>query len=122
MITLIFVNFFIFIIISAVCALKGLNQKKRSSWLYGLYGFISGFLIGFLRSNGAGGYQLVTNLPASFQAGAAFAFAVLFVGATNRWNRRWAEKYLGLAEKRVEEQYDNLAESLFNDRKSHKPK
>jgi hypothetical protein len=122
MITLIFANFFIFIVISAICALRGLDLKKLSNWFYGLYGFISGFLIGFVRSDGAGGYQLATNLLASFQAGIAFAFAILFVGATNRWNRRWAEKYLGRNERRVEEQYDELAESLFNDRKSHKTK
>jgi len=122
MITLIFANFIIFVIISAIWTLRGLDLKKRSSWFYGVYGFISGFLIGFLRSDRAGGYQLIMNLPASFQAGTLFAFVILFGGATNRWSRRRAEKYLERTERRVEEQYDNLAESLFNDRKSHKPK
>jgi hypothetical protein len=98
MATIILANFFVFIIVSSIATFKGLDLKKRSSWVYGLYGFISGFLIGFLRADDSGGYHFVTNLTASFQAGLIFAFVVLFGGATNRWHRSIGEKYLARSE------------------------
>ncbi len=115
-------NAILFAIIGSIWVGMGIDLKKRSSWLLGIYAFISGFLVGFVRSDGAGGYKIITNLTASLQVGVIFAFVFIVGGATNRWNRRWAEKYLERDEKRVEEQYDKLAESLFNDRKSRKPK
>ena len=86
--TLIFGNLFVFLIVSAIATFRGLELRKRSSWLYGLYGFLSGFLIGFLRSDGAGGLQLDTNLTLSLQGGALFAFMVMYSGAMTRWHRQ----------------------------------
>ena len=115
-------NVVLFAIIGSIWAARGIDLKKWSSWLLGMYAFISGFLAGFVRSDGAGGYEVSTNLPASLQVGVVFALAFMFTGATTRWNRRRAEKYLERAEGHVEEQYENLAQSLFDDRKSHKSK
>ncbi len=122
MASIILANGVLFAIIGSIWAARGIDLKKWSSWLLGLYAFISGFLDGFVKSDGVGGYQVVMNLAASLQVGTIFAAVLMFVGATSRWNRRWAEKYIELSERHVEEQYDNLAESLFNDRKSRKHK
>jgi hypothetical protein len=120
MTTIILANFFVFLIVCFIATLKGLDFGKRSSWLYGLYGFISGFLIGFLRSDGSGGYHVITNLPGSFQIGALFAFVVFFGGATSRWHRSMGEKYLARSEENYQEKLENLADRLFNDKPSKK--
>jgi len=122
MATIILGNSFVFLIVCCFATIKGLDLKQRSSWWYGLYGFISGFLIGFLVPDDSGSSHLVINWAASIQAGIAFPCIVLIGGASTRWNRMRAEKYLELTERHVEEQYDSLAEKLFNDRKSRKRK
>ncbi len=113
MATIILTNFFIFITVSSIATFKGLDLKKRYSWMYGLYGFISGFLVGFIRANDGGGYHLVTNLIGSFQAGIAFALMVLVGGATTRWHRSIGEKYENLAERSFQEKLENLAQNLY---------
>lgn len=120
MATIILGNFFVFIVICFIATLKGLDLKKRSSWWYGLYGFISGFLIGFLRSDDSGGYHIVTNLTASFQAGVVFAVVVLVGSATTRWQRSMGEKYLARSEDDFQKNLENLAENLFKDRSNKK--
>lgn len=35
-----------YFIVCGVCIFIGLDLRKWRSWLYGLYGFISGFMIG----------------------------------------------------------------------------
>jgi hypothetical protein len=88
MATIILVNFFAFLIVSSIGILKGLDLKKRSSWLYGLYGFVTGFLIGFLESDGAGNLRLATNWVLSLQGGALLAFIPMYGGAMTRWHRQ----------------------------------
>ena len=125
MTTIIFGNFFVFVIVGFIVTIKGLDLKKRSSWWFGLYGFISGFLIGFLRSDDIGGYQVITNLTASFQIGIVFAFVVLIGSATNRWYRNMGENYLARSEEDFQEKLENLSERLFQDaseRKSNRKK
>lgn len=87
MATLIEFNTLVFVIVSAICVFRGLDLKKTSSWLYGLYGFVSGFLSGFVRSDGNGGYQLVTDMTGSLQSGIFFAFIILVGSAVIRWQR-----------------------------------
>jgi len=87
-------NTVLFAIIGSLCVGIGIDLKKRSSWFLGLYAFISGFLIGFARSDSTGGYRIVTNLTGSLQAGLLFAFMFMFGGAMIYWNKQTAEKYL----------------------------
>jgi len=98
----------------------GIDLKKRSSWLLGLYAFISGFLAGFVRSDGAGGYKVVTNLIASLQLGVIFSLVYMVGGATTRWQRSMGEKYLARSENAFQEQLKNLAENLLYDRSKKK--
>ena len=88
MTTIIFANFLVFIIISFIGAFKGLDLKKWSSWLYALYGFLSGFLLGFLRQDDNGDLKLLLNLTGSLELGSIFAFAVMYAGVMNRWHRQ----------------------------------
>jgi hypothetical protein len=120
MASVIIANTVLFAIIGSIWAARGIDLKKWSSWLLGLYAFLCGFLVGFVRSDGLGGYQVVMNLTASLQGGTIFAAAFMFVGVTSRWNRRRAEKYIERVERGVEEQYEDLAESLFKDKSNRK--
>ena len=88
MVTIISTNFLVFLIVLFICIFKGLDLKKWSSWLYGLYGFISGFLVGFLTSDGGGGYHLIPSVTGSLQIGALFAFVIMYGGATSHWHRK----------------------------------
>lgn len=119
MTTIIFGNLFVFLVICCIVLFRGLDLKKRSSWWYGLYAFISGFMIGLLRSDDNGGYHVATNLTASFQAGAAFVLILVGSAITHR-QKSWAEKYLARSEEEYQEKLDNLAESLFKDKSKRK--
>jgi hypothetical protein len=48
---IILVKFFVFLIVGSITTYKGLDLKKPSSWLSGIYGFVSGFLFRFLLFN-----------------------------------------------------------------------
>ncbi len=113
--TLITVNLFVFMVVCFITTVKGLDLKKRSSWLYGLYGFISGFSVGFLAPNDA-----VTNLSENIQGGILFACIVLIGGATTRKYRMLGEQHEALAEKNLQEKLGNLAETLFKGKSSRK--
>jgi len=76
--TIIMANFMVFLLVSGIGVFVGLDLKKWSSWLYGAYGFLSGFLMGQQAADAGQGIIL----------GALFAFAVLFGGATTRWHRQ----------------------------------
>jgi hypothetical protein len=115
---LILTNIVLFAIIGSIWAARGIDLKIGSSWLLGLYAFMSGFLAGFVRSDGAGGYEVTTNWNASLLAGTIFAFVFLVTGATSRWNRSRAEKYVDNAERSQKEKYEHLAETLFKDKSS----
>ena len=116
MASIIIINVVLFAIIGSIWAAKGIDLKIWSSWLLGLYAFVSGFLAGFVRSDGAGGYELVTNLTTSLLVGTILAFVFMVIGVTSRWNRRRAEKYEVHAERSLQERYDNLSETLFKDK------
>ena len=74
-----------FLLVGTVAALKGLDLRKGSSWLYGAISFLCGF---------AGGLSLSVNLVESLKAGVLFAFLTLFTGATMR---RHKQRYEGMA-------------------------
>lgn len=76
--TIILANIIVCILVGGVCVFVGLDLKKWSSWLLGLYGFVSGFAIGFIKGG----------LSVGLQVGILLAFAILFGGATTRWQRQ----------------------------------
>lgn len=84
MATIIIANVFVFLIVYFMVTFKGLDLKKWSSWLYGLYGFLTGFL----SQDNTGDLRLAVNLAGSLQVGALFAFIVIYTGAMNRWHRQ----------------------------------
>ena len=88
MATVIIADLFVFLIVAGIGMFRGLDLKRWSSWLFALYGFISGFLCGFLRQEEDGSLRLLVNWTLSLQGGALFAFAVMYAGAMNRWHRQ----------------------------------
>jgi hypothetical protein len=69
---------FLYLIICATCVFIGLDLKKWFSWLFGILGFIGGFLIGLQITGARGGFTM----------GVLFAFMVLYGGATSYWHRQ----------------------------------
>jgi hypothetical protein len=80
-------NFYIFLLVACFAIVQGLDLKKWSSWLFALYGFITGFLIGYL-SQDDWNAPLLVNWKSSLQLGALFAFVVMYAGTMNRWHRK----------------------------------
>ena len=76
--TMVIVILFPYLIVSGIGIFKGLDLGKWSSWLYGIYGFLSGLIIGFLTGNSGGGVEL----------GLLFAFGVMYGGAMVRLHRQ----------------------------------
>jgi hypothetical protein len=76
--TIILANLFVFVIVSGFVVFNGLDLKKWSSWLFGVYAFLSGLSINILYP---------TNAFTSLEAGAFFAFIVLCGGAITRWQK-----------------------------------
>ncbi len=76
--TIIVAILFIYLAVSGVGIFVGLDLKKWSSWLYGIYGFLSGFLIGFL----------IADARSGLLGGTLFAFIVLYGGAMVHWQRQ----------------------------------
>ena len=76
--TLIIIILAVFIIVGGIGIFRGLDIKKWSSWMFGLYGFLSGILIGIIINNISGGLKL----------GVLFAFGVMFGGAMTYWQRK----------------------------------
>ncbi len=74
--TIAMINFYILVIIGTTAVYVGLDLRKWHSWIIGLYGFVSGFLIGLLWVDTKG--ALIT--------GGLFALGVLYGGATTRWH------------------------------------
>ena len=83
--TIVYINFLIFVIVSFTCVVIGLDLKNWSSWIFGLYGFISGSLFGLLQGDRS------LDLP----LGSLFAIAVMSGGAVTRWHR---QRYMDVAE------------------------
>ena len=98
--SIILANTAIFVIIASVGAFIGFDLRKWSSWLLGLYGFISGSLIGFLERDTTLDYQL----------GVLFALVMMSAGAMNRWHR---QRYKGIAEGWLEQHGQDERFSLF---------
>lgn len=71
--------FFIYIIVCGVGIFIGLDLKKWYSWLFGLYGFVTGLLFGLSKSPDVTGGLVI---------GAIFASIVLYGGATSYWQRQ----------------------------------
>ena len=76
--TIVIVILIPYLIVSGIGTFKGLDLRKWSSWLYGIYGFLSGLIIGFLTGNAGGGVKL----------GLLFAFGVMYGGAMVRLHRQ----------------------------------
>ncbi|HAE58845.1 MAG TPA: hypothetical protein DCG54_04875 [Anaerolineae bacterium] len=72
----------IFVFVAMVFIGVGLNLKKWPSWLLGVYGFITGLLLGLFYSD----------IKNAFVAGMLFAFGVLSGGAMTRWHRMTWDK------------------------------
>jgi hypothetical protein len=66
--TMVLVIFWVFAIVGTIAVMAGLDPKKWASWLYGVYGFVSGFLIGLLTDDVSAGLKL----------GLLFAVAVMW--------------------------------------------
>ena len=75
--TLATVNGVIFAIVFGLVVASGFDLKKWYSWLFGVYGFLTFFLVGIV---GTG------NINEAIKAGALFAFFTMFGGAVMRWN------------------------------------
>jgi len=74
--------FWMFVIVGLIGIFIGLDPKKWASWLFGVYGFVSGFLIGFLRDDVSAGLKL----------GLLCAVAVMWGGVTTRWQKQRSKK------------------------------
>jgi hypothetical protein len=71
------INFYLFVIVGFMGVFIGLDLRKWSSWLYGIYGFFSGLFLGIMYLDIGSGLEL----------GTLFAFAVMFGGASVRRGR-----------------------------------
>jgi hypothetical protein len=80
--TIVNINFIVYLITCGSAIFVGLDLKKWRSWLLGLYGFISGYLFGLLKSDTSGGLVM----------GALFAFVIIYGGATSYWHRQRFKK------------------------------
>ena len=69
---------FLYLTVCGTCVFIGLDLKKWFSWLFGIFGFISGFLIGLQITDARGGLTM----------GSLFAFIVLYGGATTHRHRQ----------------------------------
>ena len=86
-----FADLIMFLIIGVVCMIFGLDLKKWQSWLAGIYGFLSGWSLGFLSDTGSPSWQL----------GLLFAIMIMSSGAVMRRHRiyyrnageKWLTRY-----------------------------
>ena len=62
-----------------VASFKGLDLRRRSSWLYGVISFVCGLVL-IMGLNG--------NLIDGLKAGGIFALVTLISGATMRWHKQ----------------------------------
>ena len=68
-----------------VASFKGLDLRRKTSWLYGVISFLGGFAL-IMGQNG--------NVNNALVAGCIFAFLTLFAGAMRRVHK---QKYEGMA-------------------------
>jgi hypothetical protein len=79
------VNLFVFFIVFVIGVINGFDLKKRSTWLYGIWGFLSAFLLGFL----------FADMGAGLLFGVVTAFMVIYTGTMISWHRRRAKDAVG---------------------------
>jgi hypothetical protein len=75
---IVFANILVCMVTCGIGIFIGLDLKKWSSWLYGLYGFLSGFTISII----------IGDVLAGLKIGFLTAFVVMFCGAMSRWHRQ----------------------------------
>ncbi len=76
--TILLINSIVFIIIGSMIIYIGVDLKKRTSWLWGAYGLISGFLVGLLWAD----------LVQAILIGIIFTFVIMYGGAITHWHRQ----------------------------------
>ena len=76
--TIAITNFYIFVLVGCIGVFFGLDLRKWYSWLFGIYGLLSGFFLGFSFYDVRSGLEL----------GAIFAIAVMYAGAWIYWSRQ----------------------------------
>ena len=76
---LIVVSLAVVLAVGYVSSIKGLDLKRRSSWLYGAISFLSGVVL-IIGLDG--------NLSDGLIAGVLCAFLTLLGGATTRWHKQ----------------------------------
>jgi hypothetical protein len=69
---------FAYLIVASVGVFTGFDLRKWPSWLYGAYGFLSGYLIGFL----------IVDVSSGLLGGVLFAFMILYGGAMTHFHRQ----------------------------------
>jgi len=72
---------YVILIFAVVCGFgiyKGLDLRKGSSWLYGLFAILIGLLLGFLRDD----------INSGFKIGIFIGLTVIFSGAVVRWQKQ----------------------------------
>lgn len=91
----------IYLCIAGVFIFLGLDLKKWRSWLLGLCGLITGFLVSWVW----------TDVQNAFIFGLLVAFLVLYGGATIRWQRRTSEQdvYIWLSRSETDKKFPFLA-------------
>jgi hypothetical protein len=76
--TIVITNFYIFVVVGFIGVFIGLNLRKWYSWLFGIYGLLSGFFLGYS----------FYGVRLGLEMGAIFAIAVMYAGAYIYWNRQ----------------------------------
>ena len=76
--TIVITNFYISVLVSFIGVFLGLDLRKWSSWLYGMYGLLSGFFLGFS----------FYGVRLGLEMGAIYAIAVMYAGAWVYWSRQ----------------------------------
>jgi hypothetical protein len=69
----------VFAVVAGIAVSIGFDLKRWQSWSFGVYGFLTFFLVGLV---GTG------NVIESIKIGVVVAFATMFVGVTTRWYRK----------------------------------
>lgn len=80
--TIVVAIFILYLLVCGIGIFVGLDLKRWTSWLLGLFGFLSGFVIGLA----------IADLYSGLLGGALFAFIVMFGGATTRWHKQRIKK------------------------------
>ena len=100
-----YADLIVFFIVLAICTFIGLDLKKWQSWLAGLYGFLSGCLIGFLSEAGSPSWQLGLLLAIVIMSSGAIMrqYRIYYRKAGEEWLRRYGQdKHYSLLARLIE--------------------